>query len=108
MKTEKSRAAFAAGSPITYLNADAPPAFLYYTQNVKPLPPANQSEMIHNPRFGLLLKEEMDKLGVECLFRTPKDYPAGEARPFTGEMVDFLIRHLPSSKHEPVSGDKIH
>jgi acetyl esterase len=95
MKTEKSRAIFAAGSPITYLKADAPPAFLYYTQNVKPLPPANQSEMIHNPRFGLLLKEEMDKLGVACLFRTPKDYPAGETRPFTAEMVDFFIKHFP-------------
>jgi hypothetical protein len=34
----------------------------------------------------------MDKLGVDCLFRTPKDYPAGEVWPFTGEMVDFFIR----------------
>jgi acetyl esterase len=95
MKTQQAHDAFAAGSPITYLKSDASPAFLYYTQNIKPLPPANQSEMIHNPRFGLLLKERMDKLGVECVFRTPKDYSSGETRPFTAGMVDFFIKHFP-------------
>jgi hypothetical protein len=38
---------------------------------------------------------------VECLFCTPKDYPAAEVRPFTAEMVDFFIKHFPS-------GDKVH
>jgi hypothetical protein len=37
----------------------------------------------------------MDKLGVECVFRTPKDYSSGEVRPFTAEMVDFFIKHFP-------------
>jgi hypothetical protein len=65
---------------------------------MKPLPPANQSEMIHNPRFGVFLKEQMDKLGVECVFRTPKDYSAGKVRPFTAEMVDFFMKHFPPAQ----------
>jgi acetyl esterase/lipase len=93
MKTEHARAMFASASPMTYLTADAPPTFLYYTQNIKPLPPANQSEMIHNPRFGQALKEQMDKLGIECVLRTPKDYSAGVVRPFTEEMVNFFVQH---------------
>ena len=35
------------------------------------------------------------KVGVECPFRTSKDYPAGEVNPFTAEMVDFFIKHFP-------------
>lgn len=96
LKTQQSRDLFATSSPVTYLKAGAPPVFLYYTQNIKPLPPANQSEMIHNPRFGVFLKEKMDALGIECVFRTPKDYPAGGVRPFTGEMVDFFVKHFPA------------
>jgi hypothetical protein len=65
------------------------------------LPPANQIEMIHNPRFGLLLKEQMDKLRVECVFTTPKNYSSGEVRPFTAEMVDFFIKHFPTPDEGP-------
>jgi acetyl esterase/lipase len=96
LKTQQARDLFAAGSAITYLKAGAPPVFTYYTHNVRPMPPADKNEMIHNPRFGLLLKERMDALGLECVFRTPKDYPSGVKRAFTGEMVDFLLKHLPA------------
>jgi acetyl esterase len=93
MKSERARVLFAAASPLTYLAAGAPPTFLYYTQNVKPLPPANQSEMIHTPRFGVALKERMDKLGIECVLRMPKDYAAGVRRAFSEEMVNFFAQH---------------
>jgi len=55
-----------------------------------------ENQMIHNPRFGLLLKEKMDALGIECVFSTPKDYSSGVKRPFTPEMVDFQMKHLPA------------
>jgi acetyl esterase/lipase len=86
---------FEEGSAITYLTKDDPPVFLYYTHNVNPLPPANQNEAMHNPRFGIMLKEQMDKLRIECVFRTPKDYEDRSARPFTGEMVDFFQKYFP-------------
>jgi acetyl esterase/lipase len=66
------------GAPITHLNAGDPPVFLFYNRELH-LPPANLGEGIHSPRFGLYLKEKMDKLGIECIVRTPKDYSSGNA-----------------------------
>jgi hypothetical protein len=56
-------------------------------------PPKDANELAHNPRLGAFLKEQMDRLGIECIFRTPKDYPGQRNRPFTTEMVDFFQHH---------------
>ncbi len=82
-----------ASSAITFLTKDDPPVFLYYTHNLSSEAPKDQNEMIHNPRLGVLLKEQMDKLGLECILKTPKDYAARKNRPFTDEMVDFFEKH---------------
>jgi len=40
----------------------------------RPLPAgARLGEGIHHPRFGRFLKEKMDTLGIECVFRNTKD-----------------------------------
>jgi acetyl esterase/lipase len=95
LNTEKGYRIAEEVSPITYLTRDDPPVFMYYTHNLTDQPPKNKNEAIHNPRFGAVLKEPMDKLGIECIFRTPQDYPAKESRPFTKDMVDFFIKYLP-------------
>jgi hypothetical protein len=93
--SEKAREIGKRISPITYLDKGDPPAFLFYTHNVGPLPATTDNEAIHNPAFGVLLKEQMDKLGIECIFRQPKDYPPGSPRrPFTKEMVEFFVKSL--------------
>jgi acetyl esterase len=84
---------FEASSAITYLSKDDPPVFLFYTHNLSSEPPKDTNEMIHNPRLGVLLKEQMDKLGLECILRTPTDYPMKKSRPFTGDMVEFFEKH---------------
>ncbi len=95
MNSEQAFRMFESASAINHLTRDDPPAFQYFTHDLRPEPAASQSEMIHSPRFGVLLKERMDILGLECLLRTPKDYPAGAGpRPFTSEMVAFFFKCL--------------
>jgi hypothetical protein len=65
----------------------------FYTHNLSADPPKDTNEMVHSPRLGAFLKEHMDKLGLECIFRTPKDYPGQRSRPFTSDMVDFFEKH---------------
>ena len=85
-------------SPITYLTFDDPPVFLYYAADFSPELPPPGPLAIHNVRFGLLLKEQMDKLHVECVLRTPKNYPGGGNHAVVTEMVQFFVKHLPKAK----------
>lgn len=84
---------FEASSAINFLTKDDPAVFLYYTHDLSPDPPKDQNELAHNPRMGMFLKEQMDKLRIECVFRTPGNYPDRKNRPFTTEMVDFFQKH---------------
>jgi acetyl esterase len=79
---------------ITWLTKDDPPVFMIYTEPDGPLPPdARPGDGIHHPKFGRLLKKEMDKLGIENVFINEGDgthQPGESAR----EMFDFFLRHL--------------
>ena len=83
-------------SPITHVTASAPPVFMYYSRPMKPLPVANTGDGIHDPRMGYLLKERLDKLGVECEVHTVSEYksPSVAAQESTQQMIDFFIRHF--------------
>ena len=62
------------------------------TDRDEPLPPdAGPDQGIHHPRFGHILKEKMDALGIECLYRHSKDgmQPSGARA-----MQEFLRDHL--------------
>jgi acetyl esterase/lipase len=78
-------------SVINHATADDPPTLLIYrgTLDNLPLPEdASQGLLIHHPYFGKVLKDQLDKLGVECQFR----YDA--ARPWQEEIGEFLAKYL--------------
>jgi acetyl esterase/lipase len=83
------------GAPVMHLNAGDPPVFMFYSRELH-LPPSNLGEGIHSPQFGIDLKGRMDKLGIECVVRTPKDYKeAGNAQALANqEMVSFFQKYF--------------
>jgi len=84
-------------SPISYVSADDPPAFLFYAEPDAPLPAdAKVGQGIHHPRFGAALKARLDPLGVECILRHRDDYKA-HGDPNEGmfrEMTAFFTRQF--------------
>lgn len=54
-------------SPITHLTKDDPPVFLQYGGPDSPVTETTDANTwVHHARLGIKLKEQMDKLGVEC------------------------------------------
>ncbi len=77
-------------SPLTYLTKDDPPVWAFYSiPNVPLNEKSTTSEAIHHPGFGAVLKEEMDKLKIECKLRHKDD-----GQNVTGDMVNFLAKYL--------------
>ncbi|MBC7819812.1 MAG: alpha/beta hydrolase [Planctomycetaceae bacterium] len=68
-------------SPINHVTKDDPPAQLLYSYNFD-APLKNQSVGIHHPKFGQVLKERMDKHGVECQLKA-------RVRPADGDELTF-------------------
>jgi acetyl esterase/lipase len=55
-------------APITYLTKDDPPVLMQYrfaNETVTPQTPLGL--IVHHPKFGIALKQQMDKLGIECI-----------------------------------------
>lgn len=75
------------GSPITHLTPDDAPIFVYH--NAKD----NVSGNIHHANFGIYLKEQMDKAGVECVRHMDTDYPGGPAE-LSKDMFGFMMKHF--------------
>ncbi|MHC4779748.1 MAG: hypothetical protein ACYTFG_14325, partial [Planctomycetota bacterium] len=61
-----------------------------------PLPPNPPGKIyIHHPRFGEIIKEKMDGLGIECVVKFREDYGGKEARSAPLEdYVKFFAKHL--------------
>jgi len=79
-------------SAITHLTKDAPPVVMFYFERDEPLPAdAKPGQGIHHPKFGHMLKEKMDALGIECVERNAKD---GRQPPVKIAMQEFLRDHL--------------
>jgi hypothetical protein len=75
-------------SPINYLTADDPPAYLSYNHADTPLSPDTSAGFgIHHVTFGKVLKERMDPLKIECVVRWKGD-PGGPTE------EDFYMKHL--------------
>jgi len=69
---------FEEASPINHATADDAPVVLFYPQPNRPLPPDSYGgQHIHHPRFGIVLKEKLDKLGVECVLKLREQHPQG-------------------------------
>lgn len=88
--TEKAYRLYTQAAALTYLTRDDPPVFAYYSEPRGPVPPdARAGTGIHHPNLGLLLKERMEALGLECVF-LHKDQNINA----TTAEFDFLRRHL--------------
>lgn len=92
----KFQALFEEASPITHATADDPPVMLVYSQPNAELPPNPAgSAYIHHPKFGFLLKEKLDALGVACVLKLREDYaPQAFARDSVLDQVRFLCAKL--------------
>jgi len=55
-------------APITYVSKDDPPALLTYSYPNEVVNAETPLGLIvHHPRFGIALKKQLDKLGIECI-----------------------------------------
>lgn len=92
--TPAAREMFTKAAAITYLTKDDPPVYAFYNEARGPVPAnAKPGTGIHHINFGLKLKEQMDKLGIECTIRH-----ADEKTNSTEETNAFFIKHLLSVK----------
>jgi acetyl esterase len=84
-------------SAIYHVTKDDPPILMTYGLPLKPLPLAKETprgELIHNPAFGLLLKEKLDEAGIENYF-----YHGGNRAPADAE-EQFVLKHFfPQGDH---------
>jgi acetyl esterase len=88
--TPKAYKLYDQAAPITYLTADDPPALLSYSfpnEEVTGKTPLNV--IVHHPKFGIALKERMDKLGIECIVQYQ-----GQTQRERVSAADFIRKHL--------------
>jgi len=78
IKNPKFHALFKEASPITHVSAGDAPVMLFYSQANKPLQPnSTGGQHIHHPKFGVVLKEKLDSLGIDCVVLFREDHPKG-------------------------------
>lgn len=93
---------YEAAAPITYLTKDDPPALLNYAfQNLDVTNTSDLGLVVHHPKLGIALKEQMDSLGIECVvqYRAAeggKQQRHGGGEPITP--VDFIKKHFAAAK----------
>lgn len=89
MESERAKQLTKEASPLSHLTKDDPPVWAYYSIADKPQTETTTvSEAIHHPYFGKVMKEEMDKLKIECKIRH-KDDGKGTVN---DEVVAFLFK----------------
>ncbi|MFZ1702225.1 MAG: alpha/beta hydrolase [Pyrinomonadaceae bacterium] len=90
MRTAKGFELYSAISPMTHLTKDDPPVWAFYSVANKPLTAeSTTSDAIHHPGFGVVLKEEMDKLGIACKLRHKDD-----GQKVNDDMIGFMKKYL--------------
>lgn len=83
---------FEEASAINHATRGDAPVLLFYPQANDPLPPNSSGEQhIHHPKFGFLLKEKLDQLGVQCVLLLREQYPKG---PPIEEYAKFFFEKL--------------
>lgn len=77
---------------INHLTKEDPPVFMLYDEPDGPLSEKSAPGTgIHHPKFGHILKEKMDALGIEAVYRHVSD---GKAPPAPLAMANWLIEKL--------------
>jgi len=97
LETPHAYELYEASAPLTYLTADDPPVFAYYTESWAPVPPGSKpGQGIHHPNLGRLLKTKMEILNLECVLVHKNDGTnVGRLR------AAFLAAHLKLSAAKP-------
>lgn len=93
---------YEAAAPVTYLTKDDPPTLMNYSyQNVAVTNSSDLGLVVHHPKLGIALKEQMDKLGIECIVQ----YRAAEGNKTERhgggdpvETVSFIKKHFAAAK----------
>ncbi len=94
LDSPKAHKLYVDASAITHLTRDDPPVHAFYSEARGPLPAnARPGQGIHHVNFGLRLKEQMDKLGIECTIRHQD-----EGANVPHEMAEFFVKHLQPGK----------
>jgi acetyl esterase/lipase len=79
-------------SVINHLGKGDAPVFMVYSEADTPLSnEGKEGAGIHHPKFGHILKEKMDALGIEAVYRHTKD---GQQPPAMDAMLEWLKQHL--------------
>jgi len=90
METEKGRQLTREASPLSHLTKDDPPVWAFYSIADKPQTDTTTvSEAIHHPNFGKVMKEEMDKLKIECKLRHKDD-----GKTVNDDVLAFLLKNF--------------
>ena len=84
-------------APITFLTKDDPPTLMNYSyQNVTVDNKSDLGLVVHHPKLGIALKEQMDKLGIECVVQyrsaDKRIERHGGGEPILA--VDFIRQHF--------------
>lgn len=88
MQTDKAKHLTKEASPLSHLTKDDPPVWAFYSVANKPqTEETTVSDAIHHPYFGKVLKEEMDKLKIECKIRHKDD-----GKTVNDDVVAFLVK----------------
>lgn len=90
-------------APITYVSEDDPPALLVYSYPNKEVTEQTPLGLIvHHPRFGIALKERLDKLGLECIvqYQDPKSgkFVRHEEKAVLFTPIEFIRRQFNRAK----------
>lgn len=96
--SEKACRLYEEMAPITHLTKDDPPALLTYSGPNRDADPRKELGLVvHHPRFGIVLKERMDALGIECVVQ----YRAADQGPIVRhgngpvlERAEFIARQF--------------
>lgn len=92
LKDPKFHPLFEEASPITHVSAGDAPVMLFYSQANNPLPPNSTGDQhIHHPKFGIVLKEKLDALGIDCVVLFREDHPKGTP---IDKQVAFFFKKL--------------
>ncbi|MBK6724868.1 MAG: alpha/beta hydrolase [Acidobacteria bacterium] len=90
MTSPKGLATIKEASPIHFLTKDDPAVWAYYSVAQKPQTnETTVSDAIHHPNFGVVLKEEMDKLKLYCKLRHKDD-----GKTVNDDLVAFFLTNF--------------
>jgi carboxylesterase type B len=91
------------GAPITYVSNDDPPALLDYTYpNADVSASTPLGLIVHHPKFGIALKDRLDRLGIECVVQyrhpTKREIVRHDSKEQVLTPVEFIRKHFKQPK----------